>query len=394
MSRKGAMLSQLQSFYAHARAVLHLPRENPELIQAKLAAFTRQVPIMYALVMANTVALAVTHYTSAPLLLTVAIPLILNSVCMFRMILWWRSRGKILDLERAITRLRGTIVTAGILGAGFSAWSLSLFRYGDAYAQGHVAFFMAATTIGIAFCLMHLRSAALLVMALVVIPFTIFFVSTGQAVFVAITVNFVTVIVAAGYLLLVNYRDFENSVNSTTALLAKQEELQALNDTNFRNSNIDSLTGLPNRRHFFAELDRRMAQAAAEGRSLTIGILDLDGFKPINDVHGHRTGDRLLVDASLRLRAELDPSIYLARLGGDEFVIIDENETCRDRIIAAGTDITDLLQAPFEIDELTIRIGCSIGFATFPSVRPPRKTCSNAPTTRCISSSSTTAAVR
>jgi diguanylate cyclase (GGDEF)-like protein len=368
MSRKGAMLSQFQSLHAYARAVLHPPRENPELIQAKLAAFTRQVPIMYTLVMVNTVALAVTHYDFAPLLLTVTIPLILNSVCAFRMILWWRSRGKVLSPERAVARLRGTIITAGILGASFSAWSLSLFRYGEAYAHGHVAFFMAVTTIGISFCLMHLRSAMLLIMALIVIPFTIFFVSTGNVVFVATAINFVTVIVAVGYVLLVNYRDFENSIGSTTALLAKQEELRALNDTNFRNANIDSLTGLPNRRHFFAELDRRMAQAAADGRSLTIGILDLDGFKPINDVHGHRTGDRLLVDAGIRLRNELDPSVYLARLGGDEFVIIDEKESCCDRIIEAGSDITDLLQAPFEIDELTIRIGCSIGFATFPSV--------------------------
>jgi diguanylate cyclase (GGDEF)-like protein len=368
MSRKDAMLSQLQSFHARARAALRLPRENPELIQAKLAALTRQVPIMYTLVMVNTIALAVTHYDSAPLLLTVVIPFILNSACLFRMILWRLSRGKTLSTERAIARLRGTIVTAGILGAGFSAWSLSLFRYGDAYVQSHVAFFMATTTIGIGFCLMHLRCTALLIMALVVIPFTIFFVSTGSMVFVATAINFVTVIVAAGYVLLVNYRNFENGINSTKALLIKQEELKALNDTNFRNSNIDSLTGLPNRRHFFTELDRRMAQAAADGRSLTIGMLDLDGFKPINDVHGHRAGDRLLIDASLRLRIALDPSIYLARLGGDEFVIIDENETCRARIIEAGTAIADLLQAPFEIDELTIRIGCSIGFATFPSV--------------------------
>ncbi|CAN5395118.1 EAL domain-containing protein [soil metagenome] len=360
------MLGDLKFLRAYDYTLLNLPRDNPDLVQAKLAAFTRQVPIMYALVMVNTVALAITHMDTAPALLTVAIPALLSAVCIVRMILWWRSQGKLVSHEAAIARLRSTIATAGLLGAGFSAWSLSLFPYGDAYAQSHVAFFMAVTTIGVSFCLMQLRSAVLLIMALVTIPFAIFFVSTGSVVFIAYAVNFVMVVFVVSYVMLVNHRDFANNIASTKALLAKQDELRDLNDTNFRNSNSDSLTGLPNRRNFFAELDRRMARAGGAGNSLVVGILDLDGFKPINDVHGHSAGDRLLVEVGRRLRTELDASVYLARLGGDEFVIIDENNASRDRIMTTGKAITDLLQAPFQIDELTIRIGCSIGFAMFP----------------------------
>jgi diguanylate cyclase (GGDEF)-like protein len=361
------MFGQLKYLRAYAHSLWHLPRDNPDLVQAKLKAFTRQVPIMYTLVMVNTIALAITHMDTAPALLTIAIPSLLSAACIFRMFTWWRSHSNILSNEHALARLRSTIFTAGLLGAGFSAWSLSLFEYGDAYAKSHVAFFMAVTTIGVSFCLMQLRSAVLLIMALVTLPFAVFFASTGNIVFIAMAINFVMVVVVVGFVMLVNHRDFANNISSTKALLAKQDELRVLNDTNFRNSNIDSLTGLPNRRNFFAELDRRMAHATAAEKCLVVGILDLDGFKPINDVHGHSTGDRLLAEVSQRLRTQLDASVYLARLGGDEFVIIDENNTSPEHVTATGKAITNLLLAPFQIDELTIRIGCSIGFAMFPS---------------------------
>jgi predicted signal transduction protein with EAL and GGDEF domain len=71
--------------------VFHAPRDNPELVQAKLAAFTKQVPLMYALVVSNTLALAATHVGSAPAVLTLYIPAALSLVCVIRMIVWLRT---------------------------------------------------------------------------------------------------------------------------------------------------------------------------------------------------------------------------------------------------------------------------------------------------------------
>jgi diguanylate cyclase (GGDEF)-like protein len=361
------MRSLIADIKLEVRGIFRTPRDNPELIQAKLAAFSKQVPLLYALLVSNTFALAITHMASAPVALTVYIPATLDLICVARMIVWLRTRNQQWTLEQAIGKLRHAIAFAAILGVGFTSWSLSLFPYGDAYTKGHVAFFMAVTVIGCVFCLMHLRLAVLIVMGLVVIPFAAYFGSTGNTVFIAIAINFVIVAVAIVFMLFVNYRDFEDRIDYQKALLAKQAELQNLSDINFRNSNIDSLTGLPNRRHFFSELEQRIQRAASSGANLGVGILDLDGFKPINDVHGHPTGDRLLVEVGQRLRELLGASAFLARIGGDEFALITEGDASDEEIMAIGAKAAELLREPFEVQGVTARIGGSIGFARFPS---------------------------
>jgi diguanylate cyclase (GGDEF)-like protein len=186
-------------------------------------------------------------------------------------------------------------------------------------------------------------------------------------VFIAIAVNFAIVAVAIIFMLLVNYRDFEDRITYQQALLAKQAELQILSDINFRNSNLDILTGLPNRRQFFSELQRRIELAESSGACLGVGILDLDGFKPINDVYGHLTGDRLLVEVGQRLRDQLRASVFLARIGGDEFALITQTDAGERDLVGIGERIEELLSVPFEVQGTAARIGGSIGFARFPS---------------------------
>jgi diguanylate cyclase (GGDEF)-like protein len=361
------MRSLIADLKLEARGIFQTPRDNPELIQAKLAAFTKQVPLLYALLVSNTLALAITHMSSAPAILTVYIPAALSVICVLRMIVWRRTRHQAWSLERAVGKLNSAIVFSAMLGVGFTTWSLSLFPYGDAYAKGQVAFFMAVTVIGCVFCLMHVRLAMLIIMSVVVIPFTIYFGSTGNSVLIAIAINFVIVAVAIVFMLLVNYRDFEDRINYQKALLAKQAELQILSDINFKNSNVDILTGLPNRRQFFSELEKRIQLAASSSGRLGVGIVDLDGFKPINDVYGHPTGDRLLAEVGQRLREQLGPSVFLARIGGDEFALITDGDASDHDIIGVGERIAELLSVPFEVQGTAARIGGSTGFAQFPS---------------------------
>ncbi|MFZ5547363.1 MAG: sensor domain-containing diguanylate cyclase [Pseudomonadota bacterium] len=100
------------------------------------------------------------------------------------------------------------------------------------------------------------------------------------------------------------------------------EQLAASNAQLALHAMTDPLTGLPNRRALVGELQRMLARAEREGSCVLVGIADLDGFKSINDRHGHAVGDAFLKHMSKRLSGALRATDLVGRLGGDEFVIL------------------------------------------------------------------------
>ena len=106
--------------------------------------------------------------------------------------------------------------------------------------------------------------------------------------------------------------------------------------------------------------------SAAAGRSFAVGVLDLDGFKQVNDVYGHAAGDRLLIEAGRRLREMSPETTLLARLGGDEFGFVVADEPGEAEMRVYGEQVCSALQAPFSLVEATVRIAGSIGFAIYP----------------------------
>jgi diguanylate cyclase len=127
----------------------------------------------------------------------------------------------------------------------------------------------------------------------------------------------------------------------------------------------DALTDLPNR--FL--LRERLAQAQdATVRSkdiLALLYLDLDHFKPVNDLLGHAAGDTLLIQVSKRLLAELRPTDTLARVGGDEFVIVATFDQL-ENVATLARRLAEKLARPFDLDGHQVRIGASIGIAVYP----------------------------
>ena len=89
-----------------------------------------------------------------------------------------------------------------------------------------------------------------------------------------------------------------------------------------RMAHYDALTGIPNRVLLADRLEQAIAQSQRHKRNLAVVYLDLDGFKEVNDLHGHETGDLLLIAIAQRLRDTLREGDTLARLGGDEFVAV------------------------------------------------------------------------
>ncbi|MFC0408904.1 bifunctional diguanylate cyclase/phosphodiesterase [Roseomonas elaeocarpi] len=128
----------------------------------------------------------------------------------------------------------------------------------------------------------------------------------------------------------------------------------------------DALTNLPNRHAFLERLDIALDNAAQHRERIAIAYIDLDRFKPINDLHGHAAGDALLVQVSKRILAELQSSDTLARIGGDEFTMILTSEPQPEKASNVVARIVDALRRPFHIEGHRLEIGASVGIAIYP----------------------------
>ncbi len=149
--------------------------------------------------------------------------------------------------------------------------------------------------------------------------------------------------------------------SDVTALRQHQQQLEQL-------AHFDTLTRLPNRLLLSDRLRQGLIHAERRGLKLAVAYLDLDGFKAINDEHGHAVGDRLLVQLSDRLTKSLREGDTFARLGGDEFVAV---LTDLENVDAAVPVLERMLQAAaqvVQIDNLALQVSASIGVAYFPQV--------------------------
>jgi diguanylate cyclase (GGDEF)-like protein len=356
----------LKTRFGALLTILALPVNDPVLAKSQLAALSKQIPLLYAILTVNALGLAATHARSAPGPLTLGVPLGLCALCFLRGVYWLRLDVSALTCGQAIASLRTTVRLVALLGAAFTVWSLSLYPYGDAYAKCHVAFYMSITLISCILCLTHLRGAALLLTAIVVTPFSIFFFSTGNMVLIAMAVNMILVTCGLIAIMFRNYNDFAGLIRSRRSLLDRQGEMQILSDENHRLAYSDALTGLPNRRSFLARLEDTILAAEMKPMRFAVALLDLDGFKSVNDVHGHTAGDELLIQVGHRLEGLATPHIFIARLGGDEFGVVLTDFASNDDIIAFGQTVLGLLRAPCRVKDTMVAIAGSIGVAIYP----------------------------
>ncbi len=127
----------------------------------------------------------------------------------------------------------------------------------------------------------------------------------------------------------------------------------------------DQLTELPNRSLFWDRLRVEASRVDRDGTSVCLCMLDLDGFKEVNDDHGHDAGDRLLAEVATRMSTAIRKSDTVARLGGDEFAVIAPVDSPEgvDEVLAR---LRACFQAPFELGVVTRISGASIGCAVYP----------------------------
>ncbi|WP_295133508.1 EAL domain-containing protein [uncultured Reyranella sp.] len=127
----------------------------------------------------------------------------------------------------------------------------------------------------------------------------------------------------------------------------------------------DCLTGLLNRSSFNQALEERLAAARKAGTKLALIAIDLDRFKEVNDLHGHKAGDQVLAVLAARLQQQMRSEDLLARLGGDEFVALVELGD-RAQLDAPLRRLAAALSAPISLETLTASVGASMGVALYP----------------------------
>jgi diguanylate cyclase (GGDEF)-like protein len=129
-------------------------------------------------------------------------------------------------------------------------------------------------------------------------------------------------------------------------------------------ANYDSLSGLPNRNLLYDRLDQALANAERSATAIGVMMLDLDGFKQVNDTLGHAAGDELLSQWSKRIARIMRKTDTLARLGGDEFCAVVANLSDPTHAAVIAEHVLCAMHYPFRIQGREVRIGTSIGIAT------------------------------
>lgn len=143
----------------------------------------------------------------------------------------------------------------------------------------------------------------------------------------------------------------------------ERDQLDALT----RDAYHDALTGLPNRRLLADRFHQAAAQARRSTRQLALAVIDLNGFKKVNDTLGHRTGDELLQVVGRNLVQTMRVEDTVARLGGDEFAVLISSSQCYESLPAVETRIRAAIGRPAMIQGHALRVGCSIGISLYPA---------------------------
>lgn len=330
-----------------------VPTDNVEMAQAQVKEMARRMPLVYLIAAVSAVNLAFTHIELAPLWLTLLLPFMLITACLARALYWLKDRNSTYTHEAAIARLRASVRLGGLMGLAFVAWCLSLYAYGGEVEHGYIAFFIVVTVIGITCCLLYLRAAALSVATASLVPFFLHYLVTQDSVHFAMALNTIVVVLAVVYVMMTYHADFAKLISSNAA--TKQ-----LSDDNLKLANQDSLTGLPNRRQFFDLLAQHFDGKTSEA-PITVGLLDIDGFKPINDVYGHLAGDELLVEVGRRLSVFSSDTLTIARLGGDEFGFFASSVLCEAEINLLGEAICRRIAEPIQLALGSVHVTASMG---------------------------------
>jgi diguanylate cyclase (GGDEF)-like protein len=319
-----------------------------ELQAQQFQTLRRQIPILYAVLAINTAILAYSIYGSVAVELSVYIPGAFAILIVVRAAVWVTRRSAAPEARHAARYLLSTTLIAAFVSLGLGLWGVVLLHSGVG-DKPFVPLFIAFGAIACAYCLSCLPRAAFLTICLATTPVILAMLTSGARLQVAAGLNLLLIFILILRLIAHQYQYVLDGVRAHSRL----KEL----------AYTDPLTNLPNRRAFIEYIDAELGAPGNRAAKITVAMIDLDGFKAINDTYGHVAGDEVLIEAASRIQTVCADSRMVARLGGDEFAAVIDKANDSAQIMAVGHKLVHELSKPYSVAGSQLSLAASIGFA-------------------------------
>jgi diguanylate cyclase (GGDEF)-like protein len=335
------------------------------LLEERYRALQRQIPLLYLIALANFIGL---HFATTGFGSFLSPSTLLAALVTVRLVHWVRNRHRVLPPERILRELKKAFIFALAFCISFCGWGIYLMEGSPSDQRAYIILFGSLASVGCAYGLSSFPSAARLPLVLLSLPLAVRLMFSPNPAHLAIGLSLAVIALISMRLLGIHNENFSKLVESRAAIAAERERAKRAEKaakTAKAKARIvadtDPLTGLANRRAFLRVLTREAGNLRRSGSGFALAMVDLDGFKPINDTFGHATGDAVLMEVGGRLARAGGAGAMVARTGGDEFALLLRGCAGREEAAAAGQAICAVLQHSFTVDGREFRISACCG---------------------------------
>ncbi len=315
-----------------------------ELTLVRYHSLRAQVPPLYLMLALLITATVYGSPIPEGSLIAWGLPIIILVWIVIRLSIWYRQRAEVVTQARARRMIWSMTFSSSTVGAMISIWCVSQWLRSAPDVALYYPIMLSLGALSTAYCVSNIRFATMLVLSFCLGPISFLMMFAGSALDAAAGASILT---ACLFLMRLIHQQHSRLI----AQLLLEQQMRALAHT-------DELTGLLNRRALHAEF----ARLADAGEPLSLILLDLDGFKSVNDRHGHAAGDAVLIEMARRMRTVCDDAAHIARLGGDEFAVLLPGGTAKDAQSIADRILNSLVH-PIDLACAKVRIGASAGMA-------------------------------
>ena len=333
--------------------------KQSQTVDVELATLiSKRMPFVYAIAIINLLLIANAFFGTVSNLHLAIVTAPLVGVGVLRAIHWHPRMVRARAPEEISRDLKMLPWTGTAFASGLILFALSLYPFGDTQQQSLIHYIATLTSfIGI-LGLNPSPKTAIGMTVVSVVPSTTMFLYIGHENAGSISVTLVSVSLLLLLIARTQYQSLIDLIISKNVLQLQEKEAQFLNERLHRQAYFDDLTNIPNRRSFFENFESQLADKV--NKSPWLGLIDLDAFKRVNDLFGHRSGDAVLKTVANRIATFADVT-SCGRLGGDEFVFLLSSSLTKQKAFKRSQELASLIAEPIPNESQMLIIKASIG---------------------------------